>query len=106
MKHGNPERLLRLARFMLRVSGGGTFAPLSVIVRHEITAALSKSFSGRLPVPGLLRLLGRGIRHASGYSLREPRLPSLAVLDAEERARLEPGILYRIEESMLSGLTP
>jgi hypothetical protein len=99
MKHGNPERRLRLARFMLRVSRCATLAPIGVIVRHEIEQALSQVYPGRVPLPAPLTLVGPGVHHATGGMIPVPRIP-WGDLSPEQRMHA----WYLFEEATLSGV--
>jgi hypothetical protein len=60
----NVGRRSRLGQTMWKISKGATIAGYPVIIRHELTNALSRHFPQ--VKPGTLKLLGRGSHHAFG----------------------------------------
>ncbi|MCY3845450.1 MAG: hypothetical protein OXH69_18150 [Acidobacteria bacterium] len=67
-KNDTPERRIRLAKFMLELSGEMTTADLPTVVRHEAHVALSRALPHRLSPPPPLHYLGRGLSHTAGRS--------------------------------------
>lgn len=107
LKHQDPKRRLRLANFMLGLSGGLTVAPPHVVLRHEMQVALERCFPGRVKVEPL-QFLGAGLSHAAdldfGFNLEWP--PEAESIPAKQRAALEKLFRYLTARSLLSGVLP
>lgn len=90
LKHQDPKRRLRLANFMLGLSGGLTVAPPHVVLRHEMQVALERCFPGRVKVEPL-QFLGAGLSYAADldfdFNLEWP--PEAESIPAKQRAALE-----------------
>jgi len=106
-KRGNADQRLRLAKFMLELSGGITVAPPDVVFRHEIDMALGRCFPGRAG-PEPFELLGRGAAHAAAdRNLDIPMNwpPGADAMPAPWRADIEGSLRATAELTFLSGVS-
>jgi hypothetical protein len=103
-KRRDSDQRLRLATFMLELSGGITMASPDVVFRHEIEVALGRCFPD-LVVPEPFELLGRGAAHAAGdrsFDIPMEWPPGADAMPAPLRAVVEGSLRTAAELTFLS----
>ena len=108
-KNDIPDRRIRLAKFMLELSGEMTTADLPTVVRHEAHMALSRMLPHRLSPPPPLQYLGRGLSHTAGrsfgFDLRWPRAADQTI-PRDRRKAIEKQVLSLANLHLISGTLP
>ncbi len=109
-RRGNRASRIRLADFMLDVSGGKTIAWGPAILRFEIEQALHRRFPQRVRADRLmqLELLGEGMGHARHEPILAYSVPEYVAerLSAGATKAIEESVKSMIEQALLRGQVP